>query len=198
MLNREKQVVIVDCDKKERLKYRRFLKKYRVYWVGANQFCGCVTDYALKRIEEYCKSNKLHYYIENKYKRSTDYRRKYFRQKKPFLGKLYFCAYCGNMYTKKNITVDHIISIESAKSRKIQRKLERKNIDINSLSNLTTACARCNRKKSDKQGMWFVRGKIGQWLTKFPVIFFSLWLVKMGFYSLILYYTYITITNYIF
>lgn len=194
---KEKQVVIVDCNKEEKIKHRRFFKKHKVYWVGANQFCGCVTDYAYGKIEEYCRNHKLHCYVENRYKRSTDYRRKYFKQQKPFLGKLYFCAYCGNMHTQKNITVDHIISIESAKSRKIQRKLERKNMDINSFDNLTTACAKCNQKKSGKLGMWYIRGKIGQWLTGFPVIFFALWLVKIGVYGLVLYYTYITITKYI-
>lgn len=197
MLN-EKQIVIVDCDKKEKSKHKRFLKKHKIYWVGANQFCGCVTDYAYRKVDEYCKNNNLHCYIENRYKRSTDYRRKYFKEKKPFLGKFYFCAYCGNMYTQKDITVDHIISINSAKSRKIQRKMERKNIDINSINNLTTACTKCNRRKSDKLGMWYIRGKIGQWLTGFPVIFFTLWLIKMGFCCWVLYYTYMAIAKYIF
>ena len=68
-----------------------------------------------KKMHEYLNLNKMNIFKRDKYK----------------------CAYCGNYFTKKELTIDHI----QPQSRDGDKK---------SWENLITACGTCNNKKADK------------------------------------------------
>ena len=122
----------------------------------------------------------------NKWDRSTSYRKDFFATNKGLLGGwLYFCAYCGKPLTRKKVQVDHHIAINYVKHNPLQKlyfgignvfsniggsllhgKNWKKNEGVNVSYNLLPACARCNQKKSDKGGIWIVRGMIGGGIWK--------------------------------
>ena len=68
-----------------------------------------------KRVQEYLTLTKMNIFKRDKFK----------------------CAYCGGYFTKKELTIDHIIP----QSRDGEKK---------SWDNLVTACGTCNNKKADK------------------------------------------------
>ena len=93
-----------------------------------------------------------------------DYRKTFFSNNPPVIHNNYFCAYCGKLVNKENITVDHLYPIGAVKKDpKLQKKLKRKGIkDINDKKNLVPACRTCNKKKSANLGIWIIKGKIGK------------------------------------
>ena len=93
---------------------------------------------------------------QTKHIRSNNYRYQFINEYPGVLG-FYCCSYCGKIVSKKYMQVDHIVSIDYA-----NRHPKYANFDINKLSNLTPSCKRCNLKKSNKGGLWIIRGKIGQ------------------------------------
>lgn len=196
MFQKEKMIVIVTCYKDSIKKHKKRLKKFGLDWIGEGQFGGSVAEYVCNKIQTYCSENGLSFQIENNLtKRSKDYRKKYFESHKTFLNKFYFCAYCGKMCKKENVTIDHIVPIAATtagkgsgmtmkSSFKMQKRLKKRGIyDINSDKNLTVACWTCNRKKSGKSGWLYIqRGRFGKWLVEKPNIFFFVWLIRMGLY----------------
>ena len=43
-----------------------------------------------------------------------------------------------------------------------QRLLKSNGCDnVNDVKNLVASCSRCNRKKSNLMGLWYIRGKLG-------------------------------------
>ena len=111
------------------------------------------------------------------YERSTDYRRQFLKHNKGiFGGGNFFCSYCGRLLTPKKMTVDHLIPINKVKRRGLARFFMKirgiKN--INDVNNLIPSCSHCNSRKSDKMGLWIIRGDIGKhnwyWIIKRSVI----------------------------
>ena len=121
----------------------------------------------------------------DKWARSQGYRQDFLKTNKGLFGGLYFCVYCGKPITRKRMQVDHHIAINHVKNnpllklyfgamntitnmvnRIIQGKQYKKNTGVNVSYNLVPACERCNKKKSDKGGIWIVRGAIGGTLWK--------------------------------
>lgn len=96
--------------------------------------------------------------------RSETYRTDFIRHNPPKHG-LYFCVYCGRPIKKEKMQVDHIIAIHLARKNRLYRSLIHE--DINELSNLAPACRKCNRRKSDKGGLWVLRGKF--WKICLPI-----------------------------
>lgn len=113
----------------------------------------------------------------NNYLRSRDYRKKFFDENHPIFKNYYICAYCGRFLKKKDVTVDHIISIRKAQKSKVLQfilRLVRIN-DINDTKNLTASCERCNKKKGQKLSLSYViRGILGRkswyWLIYYLLI----------------------------
>lgn len=56
----------------------------------------------------------------------------------------YKCQYCGKAFSRKELTIDHIIP----KSRKTDFNMTME--EIRAWTNITTACAKCNMKKGNK------------------------------------------------
>lgn len=96
--------------------------------------------------------------------RSTHYRQNFFKYNKPAFKGKYFCSYCGALLHKKDITVDHLVSINSAKKKWLVRKylMLKGYKSINDVKNLVPACERCNKRKGKKQGLWVIRGILGR------------------------------------
>lgn len=62
--------------------------------------------------------------------------------------------------------VDHIIPVHKAQISKFQRMMIRiftQNEGVNSMKNLTSSCAHCNKHKSSKTGIWVIRGYAGRY-----------------------------------
>ena len=136
-------------------------------------------------IKNYCKKRNIKYKIlDNNFERNNSYRRDFFNSHKHF-GDYYFCAYCGELHKKDNITVDHIISISAAKKSKILKKiLKIFGIEnINDIKNLTPACSKCNSKKSSNLKGWVLKG----WLGKYEMLWIPRIFIQSSFFCVIFY-----------
>ena len=105
--------------------------------------------------------------FERKYTRSDNYRQEFLASN---CGELR-CRYCHKKLsgTKKSnkLEVDHLIPIAAARRSAVARMLL-KHIGcdtVNDMSNLVPACRRCNRRKSSKMGIWYIRGVLGKFET---------------------------------
>ena len=115
-----------------------------------------------------------------KWDRSEGYRAEFMQRNKGLFGKLYICVYCGKIITAKNMQVDHHIAINYVRKNPLLKlyfgfnnlvsnffgtlvhgKKWQKNSGVNASYNLVPACKKCNRLKSDKGGLWIIRGMIG-------------------------------------
>lgn len=86
----------------------------------------------------------------DKFNRTNNYRQIFFDSRP---GQTMFrCAYCGRIYSKNHITVDHVVPIYAAKRYFQARTLLKiqKCDGVNDLKNLVPACRRCNYKKGHR------------------------------------------------
>ena len=133
--------------------------------ISENVFSGEVSARVSYKIKRFCKENQLKFIYVNEYGyRGEHYRKDFFQNNKPIFYDSYFCAYCGKVINKKNMTVDHIYPIDKVRSDlRLQKKLKRMGIeDVNAPQNLVAACKRCNQKKGTNMGLWVLKGKIGK------------------------------------
>lgn len=167
--------------------YRKQLKEFGCTFKRTGKYNGywsIDTDdkYLAQNIKNFCVRERLMFYeVNNPYKRNSHYRADYFAKNKPLIKngrKYYRCCYCGKYFLKKDITIDHLypVSRVNNKYRTFNRNiLEKFDItDINDTRNLVSACIRCNKKKSNKTGIWLLRGLLGR----------NIWFWKL-YYSLI-------------
>lgn len=121
-----------------------------------------------------------------KWERNEGYRKDFFNRNKGLLGGwLYFCVYCGRPITRSKLEVDHHIAINYVKHNPLLKiyfgigniisnfigflahgSKWKKNKGVNVSYNLVPACRKCNRAKSDKGGLWIIRGMIGGTIWK--------------------------------
>lgn len=118
-------------------------------------------------INKIAKIIKFNY--DEKLQRSEDYRSRYFLANKGILNRFYFCPYCGKlMWSKRKMQIDHIYAVRNVQlNKKLMKKFEQKEDGINSISNLTVSCIKCNKRKSSKGGLWVLRGKYGVYFMPF-------------------------------
>lgn len=113
---------------------------------------------------------------DKKFDRNTIYRQTFFRNNPPNtrpIGKkknsLWRCCYCGRKLQKKQVEVDHLIPVYQAKRKRYwQKKLPN---GVNDKENLVASCRRCNRLKSSKTGLWYIRGILGQYSLYWKIIY---------------------------
>lgn len=113
---------------------------------------------------------------DKKFDRNTIYRQTFFRNNPPNtrpIGKkknsLWRCCYCGRKLQKKQVEVDHLIPVYQAKRKRYwQKKLPN---GVNDKENLVASCRRCNRLKSSKTGLWYIRGILGQYTLYWKIIY---------------------------
>jgi hypothetical protein len=109
------------------------------------------------------KYEELGLYVElipEEYLRNSNYRELFF---KTYPQEKYQCVYCGRVFPKDKITVDHVFPVDKANTPQGQCYI-RKNglIGINDIKNLVPSCRHCNSKKRTKTGLWLLRAKLGQ------------------------------------
>ena len=154
---------------------------------------GVKSESFLQDIKRFCKKRSLDYQIiDNNFERNSSYRKDFFEHHKNFKN-YYFCAYCGKIYKKNQITVDHIISISAAKKHKYLRKILKffGVENINDIKNLTPACSKCNSKKSSDLKGWVIKGFLGKYEKLWiPRIALEISLCFLIFYSLTHFMTY--------
>ena len=147
---------------------RHRIKKSGCYYDKSLRiYKGYLTQRRYKQLLRYCNKNNIRCTVENNFsQRSADYRKNFFiNNPPPILNRYYFCSYCGRLVNKNKITVDHLYPINAVKHDiRLQKKLKRKGMeDINDIKNLLPACKGCNSKKSDRMGLWLLKGKIGRY-----------------------------------
>lgn len=145
-------------------KNKKELKKYHLIFDGL-RWEGYVSKTNYNKLVKFCKKNNYKLRLNNNFtNRSTDYRRNFFKNNPPLIKNKYFCAYCGTLINKNEVTIDHLYPVNSTKkSLDLQKRLKRKGFDdINDVKNLVPACYSCNSAKSDKMGAWIIRGQIGR------------------------------------
>lgn len=91
----------------------------------------------------------------SKYERDDTYRTRFIAANPPKKGK-YRCVYCGRRIPKDKMQVDHVIAVNRVKKNWLYRICVPHG--INDLENLVSSCAKCNRRKGDKGGLWAIRG----------------------------------------
>ena len=121
----------------------------------------------VRREAQYCQKKGLKFSCTDlKYTRSTGYRRAFFDKNGGILGRgnHYFCAYCGKIKPAGKITVDHLIPVYGASTRKKYRFFLRLlgTDNVNDIRNLAPACEKCNQKKGSRGGFWIFRGMAGR------------------------------------
>lgn len=114
------------------------------------------------KIASRLKRNLIRYRIyEDRWERSNTYRNDFFTYYRP----PYRCRYCHRRLKKEYLVVDHIVPVGKVKKSVNARNLLyiRGISDVNDCRNLAPSCQRCNLKKSDKLGLWYIKGILGQW-----------------------------------
>ena len=99
--------------------------------------------------------------------RSVTYRKNFFHINRPVKHNKYRCAYCGMLFPKNKITVDHLYPVYLARKSFLLRLYLRIRgyKDINDIKNLVPACEKCNTHKGRKGGIWIIRGTLGRYET---------------------------------
>lgn len=107
------------------------------------------------------------------YERANNYRQTFFaRTQAPFR-----CRYCNKKLQKNKVVVDHIIPVAKAQKKTSARMMlaVKRCGSVNDIRNLAPACRDCNSKKSDKMGLWVVRG----WLGKYKLYWIILRIIQI-------------------
>lgn len=96
--------------------------------------------------------------------RSATYRKNFFAVNRPVKQNKYRCVYCGMLFPKSKITVDHLYPVSQAKKSVLLRSYLRMRgyKNINDIKNLVPACEKCNKSKGKKGGIWIIRGTLGR------------------------------------
>lgn len=99
------------------------------------------------------------------WRNSYNYREEYFKKNPGLFGCIWFCAYCGRpLFGKGQVQVDHVVPPSQFSKKKYDRHgnlIKNTSVAAEALNhrfNLVSACAKCNRKKSDGMGLYVIRG----------------------------------------
>lgn len=121
---------------------------------------------SIEEAKALCRKYKFELFLDvPQYRRNSTYRNTYFDSHPGLFGRdLFLCSYCGMLFHKNQLHIDHIFSVRSIqRSSFLKWLLTKMGIDdVNDPKNLTAACARCNERKGEKGGLWILRGYIGQ------------------------------------
>lgn len=135
--------------------FRRVSGKYGVY------YSVCTTNAGRVAVSKMAHKSGIKYrYYEKKWSRSDSYRSKFFKHNKA----PYRCRYCHRPLKKEYLVVDHLVPVAKTKKSTFARSLlHAGGIDnVNDWRNLVPSCHHCNSRKSDKMGLWYIRGILGR------------------------------------
>ena len=115
-------LIVVSNRKRNTYRYRRKLFGFGLQYAGNKWSLQTSDDDLIQCVKRYCKRKHLAFEsIEDKYVRSTDYRKNFLQQYQIKNGKYFRCAYCGKKLTTQKVTVDHIIPIDKVQHQKHQQ-----------------------------------------------------------------------------
>lgn len=141
-----------------------------------------------KEIKRLQKENIRYSCYRVEYERASNYRQTFFqRTEGP-----YRCRYCNKKLPKDKVFVDHIIPVAKTQKSKTARLMlaVRRCGNVNDIRNLAPACRSCNSKKSDKMGIWIIRGWLGKykiyWVLLRILQILCICLILFGIFDLIL------------
>lgn len=143
--------------KKQAFLKRYFIKKSTKY--QNHYYINTYIEKPKKEIKKLKLAGICYSCYRVEYERSANYRTVFFqRTQGP-----YRCRYCNKQIKKSDVFVDHIIPVSQAQKRNSARALLSIHgcSNVNDIKNLAPACRRCNLKKSDKMGLWILRGHLG-------------------------------------
>lgn len=132
---------------------------YGIYW----QVKG-VTAHRKNKIIRKLKRKKIRFRVyEKRWERSSNYRKMFFEHNQA----PYRCRYCNKKIARNSMEIDHIIPVAKAKSSANARMLLyiQGISEVNDIRNLAPSCKKCNSKKSDKIGLWWIKGMLGKHKT---------------------------------
>lgn len=175
-------------------KYKNELKSLGLRFKPTGQYTGywyTNDDSRQRELLKFCNKKKLRIEQEDeRFSRSATYRDDFFRANRGYKknGKDYHCAYCGKKLKKAKIEVDHVVAVDAVKKKILARLFiiltGIKN--VNDPKNLVASCRRCNRKKSNKQGLWVLRGYLGRHIWFWRILRIAIILLI----SVLIYYLY--------
>ena len=180
--------------KKKTYYFRDELKNMGFKFKRTSEYCSCWYAHTddkdqVEVARTFCKKHKFKFFMyEDKYERSSNYRKIYFENNKPMFRDYYICAYCGMPLKGRYVTVDHIIPVKKAKrSRFYQKVMKSLNInDVNDPKNLVSACYSCNARKSSKGRWWVIKGFIGK-NKKYWIVNILFWFISINWVIYFLY-----------
>lgn len=158
-------LLLISNQKRNTYKYRRKLYNYGLRFENGKWRLRTSDEELIYQIASFSRRKHLHYEcFEDKYTRSSNYRKTFIDHYQRKDGKYYRCAYCGKRLIKEKMTVDHIIPIDKVQHSWFYRRLiGLMNItNINDLKNLAPACERCNKKKGRKVKGFLLNGLTGR------------------------------------
>lgn len=168
---------------------KRLLKRVPEEFVPYRAYFRCFGEYKelKKKARRLRRKGWVTLLYSKQHARSDTYRAEFFNANPPDEKGRYQCVYCGRRQSHDKITVDHVISVGSAK-KSGGRGLGGR--DVNDISNLVPACSRCNmRKGADSSLIWRLKARLGKhpawhWIRRgiIAIVFFALIVlaVKLG------------------
>mgnify|MGYP000850130085 CR=1 FL=1 len=173
--------------------HMKWMDKYN-YTVKSNlygaYFAFKVNENDKKMLLKQLKRHHIKYNIyDKKWERSSNYREQFFK----YNCGPYRCRYCNKKISKSNVIVDHLYPIAAGKYRPNTRiLLYMRNIsNVNDVKNLVPSCYKCNSKKSDKLGLWYIRGILG----KYKIYWIILILLKITIILSLIYVGYLFVSG---
>lgn len=154
------KVYLDNRNKRKRRKTKRICRRRSMKLQG-----NCYVKYYMdkpKRLMRKLEHKEIKFsFYRMEYERSSNYRQRFFASTQ----EPYRCRYCHRRLSKEKVFIDHIIPVAKAQKNKGAKhllKLKRCE-NVNSLRNLAPACKKCNSRKSDKMGLWVLRGWLGKY-----------------------------------
>lgn len=115
------------------------------------------------------KKNIRYHIYDSCWERSGNYRSVFLsRTKGP-----YRCRYCNRRLKTEHMEIDHIIPVAKVKKSFWARRLLKMQgvSNVNDIRNLAPSCTRCNARKKDRMGIWFLRGMLGKYNAYWSALF---------------------------
>ena len=146
-------------------KNSRWFSKHRLKKLGATAHSNgkwTIETSDKSYVTKFCEKNRLRYnWYKKQWDRAGGYRARFLRVNNP----PYRCRYCPRRLPVKKLEVDHLVPVARAKKSAFARMLLRiQGIhNVNDGKNLVACCHRCNERKRDRMGIWYVRGHLGKY-----------------------------------
>ena len=159
---------VLKVNTKQKMPYDLYRLLHRKSTKYRNNYCfNNYVEKPKRTIKKIQKAGIKYECYRVEYERANNYRQTFFaRTQAP-----YRCRYCNKKLQKNKVVVDHIVPVASARMMLAVKRCG----SVNDIRNLAPACRDCNSKKSDKMGLWVVRG----WLGKYKLYWIILRIIQI-------------------